>query len=55
MTKPIRLSDYRKRGKSRVTFDKYELRQLLNVYSRRVASGEWRDAVPAYIRDDVTG
>ena len=43
MTKPIRLSDYRKRGKSRVTFDKYELRQLLNVYSRRVASGEWRD------------
>ena len=43
MTKPIRLSDYRKRGKPQVTFDKYELRQLLNVYSRRVALGEWRD------------
>jgi len=43
MSKPIRLSDYRKRGKSRVTFDRYELRQLLNVYSRRVAAGEWRD------------
>ncbi len=43
MSKPIRLSDYRKRAKGRVTFDRYELRQLLNVYSRRVAAGEWRD------------
>jgi hypothetical protein len=27
----------------RVAFDKRELRQLLNLYSRRVMSGEWRD------------
>ena len=27
----------------RVTFDKRELRQLLNLYSRRVMGGEWRD------------
>lgn len=39
----IRLSD-RRRGKARrVTFDRKELRQLLDVYSRRVASGEWKD------------
>lgn len=27
----------------RVAFSREELRQLMNVYSRRVASGEWRD------------
>jgi hypothetical protein len=26
-----------------VVFNQTELRQLLNVYSRRVATGEWRD------------
>ena len=33
------------RGKSarRVSFDRGELRVLLNEYSRRVAAGEWRD------------
>ena len=51
MNKPVRLSDYRNRGRSRVTFDQYELRQLLNVYSRRVAAGEWRD----YAIDIKTG
>lgn len=51
MSKTIRLSDYRKRGRSRVTFDRHELRQLLNVYSRRVAAGEWRD----YAIDIKTG
>ena len=30
-------------SKSRVFFDRQELRQLLDVYSRRVASGEWHD------------
>ncbi|HAA92912.1 MAG: hypothetical protein CMM48_15885 [Rhodospirillaceae bacterium] len=43
MSEPIRLADHRKRGRSYVSFDRYELRQLLNVYSRRVAAGEWRD------------
>ena len=33
----------RRRPSRRVAFSQAELRQLLNVYSRRVASGEWRD------------
>lgn len=32
-----------KKSKGRVFFSRQELRQLLEVYSRRVASGEWRD------------
>ncbi|NKB58946.1 MAG: DUF2794 domain-containing protein [Alphaproteobacteria bacterium] len=32
-----------KKVKKRVFFSRQELRQLLDVYSRRVASGEWRD------------
>lgn len=33
-----------RRNKNRSTFfDRQELGQLLNLYSRRVASGEWRD------------
>ena len=43
MTEMPRLSDYRKRGNRNVFFDRRELRQLLNLYSRRVASGEWKD------------
>lgn len=43
MADVIRLSDYRKNPKKRVTFNRQELRQLLDVYSRRVASGEWKD------------
>jgi hypothetical protein len=39
----VRLSDRRKGKAKRVTFDRQELRQLLDVYSRRVASGEWKD------------
>ncbi len=44
----IRLADYRakrRRGTSRrgVFFDRHELRQLLEIYSRRVMSGEWKD------------
>lgn len=26
-----------------VAFDRHELRQIMNVYGRRVAEGEWRD------------
>ena len=39
----VRLSDHRRNKGKRVTFDRRELRQLLDVYSRRVASGEWKD------------
>lgn len=45
MTELIDLSQHRRSGKGRqrVFFDKAEFRRLLDVYSRRVASGEWRD------------
>lgn len=42
MAKLFRLTDYR-RNNRRVSFSQQELRQLLNVYSRRVVTGEWRD------------
>jgi hypothetical protein len=42
MSEPIKFH-----GKSRkaplVRFERQELNQILNVYSRRVASGEWKD------------
>ncbi|MGE4219221.1 MAG: DUF2794 domain-containing protein [Alphaproteobacteria bacterium] len=31
------------RFKPRIFFNRHEMRLLLDVYSRRVASGEWRD------------
>lgn len=44
MTEMLRLADYRKKKqKQRVFFDRMELRQLLDLYSRRVATGEWKD------------
>lgn len=45
MTQLIDFSDYRRRGgrPGRIYFDQAELRSLLNMYSRRVATGEWRD------------
>ncbi len=42
MSKVIHLENVR-RSKRRVSFDKSELRELMGVYSRRVAAGEWRD------------
>jgi hypothetical protein len=42
--KLVQLADYRKGAvRGRVFFDRQELRKILNVYSRRVARGEWRD------------
>jgi len=35
----------------RVSFDRNELRILLNEYSRRVAAGEWRDYAIDFRRD----
>ena len=44
MTEMLRLSDYRKKKqKKKIFFDRQELRELLDLYSRRVASGEWKD------------
>ena len=42
LSKVVQLENFR-RAKRRVSFDKRELRELMGVYSRRVASGEWRD------------
>ena len=39
------------RSPSQVTFDRNELRILLNEYSRRVAAGEWRDSAIDLLRD----
>ncbi len=44
MTNLIDLVEFRRKSKGkRVAFDRAELRALLNVYSRRVMTGEWRD------------
>ena len=38
-------------GRSQVTFDRAELREILNVYGRKVAAGEWRDYAIAFGRE----
>lgn len=50
MSQLYRFSEYRKTPR-RVFFDRTELNQLLSLYSRNVASGEWRD----YAIDQVGG
>jgi hypothetical protein len=42
MSKVVRLADHRRKI-NRVFFTRPELHQLLSVYSRQVARGEWRD------------
>ncbi len=34
-----------------VTFDRMELREILNLYGRKVAEGEWRDYALDFTRD----
>ncbi len=45
MAELIDFSDYRRRatGRHRVSFDREEFRKLLDFYSRRVMTGEWKD------------
>ena len=45
MTAMVELAEYRKKRKKKqnIVFTRPELRQLLDVYSRHVARGEWRD------------
>ena len=38
----------------RVTFDRRELDQLLRVYGRKVAEGEWRDYAIDFAKDRAT-
>ena len=42
MAKLVRLDEHRRR-RSFVCFSRQELNNLLQLYSRRVAGGEWRD------------
>jgi hypothetical protein len=37
-----------------VTFDRHELREILNLYGRKVADGEWRDYAIDFARDTAT-
>jgi hypothetical protein len=34
-----------------VTFDRHELREILNLYGRKVAEGEWRDYAIDFMRE----
>ena len=34
-----------------IAFDRHELRQILNLYGRMVANGEWRDYAIDFLRD----
>src|ERR1700710_2690653 len=36
---------------SRVTFNRFELSRILNLYGRMVAEGEWRDYAIDFLRD----
>jgi Protein of unknown function (DUF2794) len=38
----------------RVSFDRHELSQILNLYGRLVAAGEWRDYAMDFGRDAAT-
>ena len=50
MTNLYRLADQRARRRI-VSFDRRELSRLLNLYSMRVASGEWRDYAIDFLKD----
>ena len=36
---------------NRVTFDRFELNRILNLYGRMVADGEWRDYAIDFLKD----
>ena len=36
---------------STVSFDRHELRRILDLYGRKVAQGEWRDYAMDFLRD----
>ena len=50
MTNLYRLADQKARRRI-VSFDRRELSRLLNLYSMRVASGEWRDYAIDFLKD----
>src|SRR5882757_5072090 len=38
-------------AKERISFDRQELREIFNLYGRKVVSGEWRDYALDFLRD----
>ncbi len=40
-------------GTAPISFDRRELNEILNVYGRKVASGEWRDYAIDHLRDEA--
>jgi hypothetical protein len=40
-------------GVNLVTFDRHELRALMNIYGQQVASGEWRDYAMDFLSDQA--
>jgi hypothetical protein len=38
-------------AKERISFDRQELREIFNVYGRKVVSGEWRDYAIDFLKD----
>jgi hypothetical protein len=38
-------------AKERISFDRLELRELFNLYGRKVISGEWRDYAVDFLKD----
>ena len=54
MTNLYRLADQKARRRI-VSFDRRELSRLLNLYSMRVASGEWRGKAGGYAAQGIAG
>lgn len=40
-------------GSARVTFNRFELNRILNLYGRMVADGEWRDYAIDFLKDQA--
>lgn len=40
-------------GNQPISFDRRELNEILNVYGRKVASGEWRDYAIDHLREEA--
>ena len=47
----VHIVNQKNRTPGQVSFDRNELRILLNEYSRRVAAGEWRDYAIDFCKD----
>ena len=45
------LSSYSAVPRDQVTFSRYELDRILNLYGRMVAAGEWRDYAIDFLKD----